>query len=161
MSQHANVPCEESDDQWLPLIEYSVRSGISTSTIRRKIKTNSIQFRLENGRYLILCATDKKPQTAAYSMVPKEEPKEVKSEVPEPVTPRTETKTANKTSSNSRYLPLIDRSVQMATEAYERALQEKDERIRLLNDQLREMRERLDELRSLVSALEDKYQVRY
>jgi transcription antitermination factor NusA-like protein len=43
----------ESVGQWLPLIEYSIKSGVSLSTIRRKIKSNSIQFRLEKGKYLI------------------------------------------------------------------------------------------------------------
>ncbi|NBX75428.1 MAG: hypothetical protein EBQ92_02655 [Proteobacteria bacterium] len=44
----------ESVGQWLPLIEYSIKSGVSLSTIRRKIKSNSIQFKLEKGKYLIL-----------------------------------------------------------------------------------------------------------
>lgn len=40
--------------QWLPLIEFSIRSGVSLSTIRRKIKSNSIPFKLEKGKYLVL-----------------------------------------------------------------------------------------------------------
>lgn len=44
----------ESVGQWLPLIEYSVKSGVSLSTIRRKIKSNSIPYKLEKGKYLIL-----------------------------------------------------------------------------------------------------------
>lgn len=44
----------ESVGQWLPLIEYSIKSGVSLSTIRRKIKSNSIPYKLEKGKYLIL-----------------------------------------------------------------------------------------------------------
>lgn len=44
----------ESVGQWLPLIEYSIRSGVSLSTIRRKIKSNTIPFKFEKGKYLIL-----------------------------------------------------------------------------------------------------------
>lgn len=43
----------ESVGQWLPLIEYSIKSGVSLSTIRRQIKRNGIQFKLEKGKYLI------------------------------------------------------------------------------------------------------------
>jgi hypothetical protein len=38
---------------WLPLTEYALRSGISISTLRRKIKSNGIDYRMEEGRYLI------------------------------------------------------------------------------------------------------------
>lgn len=44
----------ESVGQWLPLIEYSMKSGVSLSTIRRKIKANQLSFKLEKGKYLIL-----------------------------------------------------------------------------------------------------------
>ncbi|MFM8269805.1 MAG: hypothetical protein ACKN9V_06405 [Pseudomonadota bacterium] len=51
-------PVQEMRDgsvgQWLPLIEYSIKSGVSLSTIRRKIKSNSLSFKLEKGKYLIL-----------------------------------------------------------------------------------------------------------
>lgn len=40
-------------NQWLPLTEYALRSGMSISTLRRKIKSNAIDYRMEDGRYLI------------------------------------------------------------------------------------------------------------
>jgi hypothetical protein len=40
-------------NQWLPLTEYALRSGMSISTLRRKIKSNTIDFKMEEGRYLI------------------------------------------------------------------------------------------------------------
>ena len=49
----------------------------------------------------------------------------------------------------------------MATEAFERALKEKDERIRLLEKRNAIQEERLNELRTLVRVLEEKYEVRY
>lgn len=54
MPPHVQATRDESDGTWLPLIEYSVKTGVSLSTIRRKIKSNGIQYRLEKGRYLIL-----------------------------------------------------------------------------------------------------------
>lgn len=40
-------------NHWLPITEYALRSGVSISTLRRKIKSNAIDFRMEDGRYLI------------------------------------------------------------------------------------------------------------
>lgn len=39
---------------WLPLIEYSNKHQISISTLRRRIKDNSILFKLEEGKYFIV-----------------------------------------------------------------------------------------------------------
>jgi hypothetical protein len=39
---------------WLPLIEYSNKHQISISTLRRRIKDNSISFKLEDGKYFII-----------------------------------------------------------------------------------------------------------
>lgn len=46
---------ETHNANWLPLTEYALKSGMSISTLRRKIKANSIRFKLEDGRYLISC----------------------------------------------------------------------------------------------------------
>ena len=43
------------NSHWIPLLDYALKKGISLSTLRRHIKAHKIQFRLENGRYLILC----------------------------------------------------------------------------------------------------------
>jgi len=39
---------------WIPLLEYAMKKGISLSTLRRYIKAKKVQYRLENGRYLLL-----------------------------------------------------------------------------------------------------------
>jgi major membrane immunogen (membrane-anchored lipoprotein) len=39
---------------WLPLAEYSLKNKVSISTLRRKIKTADIQYRLDDGKYFIL-----------------------------------------------------------------------------------------------------------
>ncbi|MGE0615136.1 MAG: hypothetical protein AB7P04_05820 [Bacteriovoracia bacterium] len=44
---------EQTNGTWLPLMEYSIKQGISLSTLRRYIKANKIQHKLEDGRYLI------------------------------------------------------------------------------------------------------------
>jgi len=46
------------DNNWLPLIEYSLKSGVSTSTVRRRIKSKKIKYRLHEGKYYIFCDAD-------------------------------------------------------------------------------------------------------
>jgi len=158
MSQHVIQACDEGDGLWLPLTEYYVRSGVSTSTIRRKIKSNSIQYRLENGKYLILF----KGNGISYS--PKGSTVKMQSS---PVSQSISTSgflsagPAVKGSPDDSALPFLDRAVETVRGAFEQTLTEKDARILLLEKQNQELRDRLNELRILVQALEEKYEVRY
>ena len=38
---------------WVPLMDYAMKTGVSLSTLRRHIKANKIRYRVENGRYLL------------------------------------------------------------------------------------------------------------
>ena len=40
--------------EWLSLAEYSMKHKVSISTLRRRIKSEDIQFKLEDGKYIIL-----------------------------------------------------------------------------------------------------------
>ncbi len=142
MSQHVSETCNESDGLWLPLTEYSVKSGVSLSTIRRKIKSNRIQYRLEKGRYLILFDDNRiesAPPVIKMESRPKPTPRLVE---------RAET------------TPGME-SVRMVSDAFEHALKEKDERIRLLEKRNKESEDRLKELQLLIRVLEEKFAVRY
>lgn len=44
----------QATDSWLPLAEYSIKHQVSISTLRRRIKAEDIQFRFDDGKYLIL-----------------------------------------------------------------------------------------------------------
>lgn len=39
---------------WIPLMDYAMQNGVSLSTLRRYIKAGKIQFKSEQGKYLIL-----------------------------------------------------------------------------------------------------------
>lgn len=39
--------------EWIPLMDYAMKKGVSLSTLRRHIKANKVQYRVENGRYLL------------------------------------------------------------------------------------------------------------
>jgi hypothetical protein len=38
---------------WIPLMDYAMKKGVSLSTLRRHIKTGKILNKLDNGRYLL------------------------------------------------------------------------------------------------------------
>lgn len=165
MSQHVPETCNESSGLWLPLIEYSVRSGVSLSTIRRKIKNNSIPYRLEKGRYLILFVhhdgmTDLKSQQTVIAPT-----SPVRWQAAEIARPKSQSAAGKSVVENAEgegsSLPLAENAVRMVSEAFEHALKEKDERIRLLEKSHKALEERLTELRFLVRMLEEKYAVRY
>ena len=159
MSQHVPETCNGSSGTWLPLTEYFVKSGVSLSTIRRKIKSNSIPYRLENGRYLILFQGNGAKQDALCRNV--QEPKKGPTKVIRP--PQERLSVAVKEPGDQPFdtLPLVEKSVAMVSDAFEHALKEKDKRIRLLEKRNADLQERLDELRLLVQVLEEKYEVRY
>ena len=54
-----------------------------------------------------------------------------------------------------------DDAVRMVSDAFEHAIREKEERIRLLEKRNRDLEDHLNELRLLVQVLEEKYEVRY
>jgi hypothetical protein len=62
---------------------------------------------------------------------------------------------------SSSELGFAERAVKMVSDAFEHALKEKEERIRMLEKVNHELEERLAELRTLVRVLEEKFHVRY
>lgn len=149
MSQHVVETCPEGAGAWLPLTEYAVKSGVSLSTIRRKIKTKSITYRLDHGRYLIFLEA---PNTAVKTPV-----SVLVEDAPTPV----RTSPGRETMKEDHSLPLFERTIKMISSAFEQTMKEKDARIQLLEKRSRELEDRLSELRTLVRVLEEKFEVRY
>lgn len=44
----------DQQQNWIPILDYAVLKGVSTSTLRRYIKAKKIPYKIENGRYLLL-----------------------------------------------------------------------------------------------------------
>lgn len=145
MIQHASEAGDESSGIWLPLIEYSVRTGLSLSTIRRKIKSNSLPFRLEKGKYLILLKeSNERPEVRV-----------VRSDASGRQT------VDSRPSAPAQQGGASDSAIKMVSEAFEHALREKEERIQLLEKSNRQYEQQINELRLLIKVLEEKYEVRY
>lgn len=41
------------EQDWIDLLQYSLKYGVSQSTIRRRIRSRSIPFQLKRGKYLL------------------------------------------------------------------------------------------------------------
>jgi hypothetical protein len=50
---HNVGPTPAVNDDWIPLLEYALKKGVSLSTLRRHIKAGKIPFKVEDGRYLL------------------------------------------------------------------------------------------------------------
>jgi hypothetical protein len=131
---------------WLPLLNYSSKYNISLSTLRRRIKAKTIEFRLDQGKYLILDEGPQMPLTPPDEPLRKKEPSQspVNQEVAQDV---------NKNLSHSNFveasvLTSANRLVEEIKSAYAKILQEKEEQISLL-------KEEIGDLRMLVRILED------
>ncbi len=43
-----------TENRWLTIMDYAVKNDVSLSTIRRYIKSNKVNYRMEHGRYMLL-----------------------------------------------------------------------------------------------------------
>lgn len=65
-------------NSWLPLNDYANRYKLSVSTVRRRIKSQKVQFKLDDGKYFILddmdaqqnTVTTQAPETSSTNFAP-------------------------------------------------------------------------------------------
>jgi hypothetical protein len=163
LSQHVSKTCNESNGVWLPIIEYSVKTGVSLSTIRRKIKSNNIQYRLDKGRYLILYnGMNDHVSSAPQAAIPSDIHRWQDQPLSNLNRQFRELATAPfNTDSSTDVMPFVEKAVTMVSDAFEHAITEKEARIRLLERANKGLEERVTELKLLVRVLEEKFNVRY
>ena len=115
------------DNNWLPLIEYSLKSGVSTSTVRRRIKTKKIKYKLHEGKYYIFCDSD---------------------EIAEFETSTVSSKTLTET------LQLTKKALESLLQAGAGATQSRDEVVEEQAKKIRLLEEEVQDLKTLVAILE-------
>lgn len=64
-------------ERWIPLTQYAMEEGVSISTLRRKIKANAVEYRLDDGRYLIRSAITNTQTTRTLSPPVASQPSEI------------------------------------------------------------------------------------
>ncbi len=125
---------------WLPLADYSMKYKISVSTLRRRIKAEDIQFRFDDGKYLIFdeesSTNENYVQEHRPSLKSDAEPGVTKHQVAEV-----------KTDSNESVITAANRLLADLKKAYTQILQEKEQQIRYLNQEN-------SDLKTLIKVLE-------
>ncbi|MES2802382.1 MAG: hypothetical protein V4654_07815 [Bdellovibrionota bacterium] len=128
---------------WLPLAEYSMKHKVSISTLRRRIKAEDIQYRLDDGKYFIF---DTDP-TATTTTV---ENKTFSTEAHRPSlksdSSAAEIAKENRAEGES-VITAANRLLTDLKKAYTQVLQEKEE-------QIVSLKEEISDLRTLVRVLE-------
>ena len=122
-------------NSWLPLAEYSMKHHVSISTLRRRIKTDDIQFRFDDGKYFILDEELKKTANA------EEHRPSLSSNVSQSV------QTEIPTEAGESVISAANRLLADLKKAYTQVLQEKEE-------QILSLREETMDLKTLIKVLE-------
>jgi hypothetical protein len=126
---------------WLPIVEYSIKTGVSVSTIRRKIKTKALKYRTENGKYLIL------DENTDYEISPdKNDLLDISSN----------NRKSSTLSNIDELILFAEKSINRISELNKDVIKEKDKIIKVQEDHIIKLREQIDELKMLVSILEKK-----
>ena len=131
---------------WLPLTEYSSKYHVSISTLRRRIKADSIKYQFNDGRYLIFDQSQEhRPSQASISEKMTLVPPMKKETASKPEAVSFETRTEN--TSEEPILTAANRLLSELKKAYTQILQEKEE-------QILHLKQEVSDLKTLVRVLE-------
>lgn len=125
---------------WLSLAEYSLKKNVSISTLRRKIKSNEISFRMDDGKYFLEDENSEAHRPSLNSEAQNEHSSEQKNQTaPSLVQPTPQQGESVITAANRLLADL--------KKAYTQVLQDKE-------NQISELREEIIDLKTLVKVLE-------
>jgi hypothetical protein len=131
---------------WLSLTEYSNKHSVSISTLRRKIKSTEVEFRLDEGKYMILDSDQdvmysEKNSTVQRSVISNEN---YRPSLKSDKNSLNETKTAE---SGESVITAANRLLADLKKAYTQVLQDKEEHIS-------DLKEENSDLKTLIKVLE-------
>lgn len=135
---------EHSEKSWLPLADYSMKYKVSVSTLRRRIKAEDIQFRFDDGKYLILDSETPMPMNTSASYVQEHRPS-LKSDAEPGITKNHLADV--RTDSSESVITAANRLLADLKKAYTQILQEKEQQIMHLNQEI-------SDLNTLIKVLE-------
>ena len=158
-----------ADNEWVPLTEYSNKYQVSISTLRRRIRSNRVEYIYEDGKYLLrdLALKDHHPNNQREGRIVSAPPQPPNANIPnydlgssqelsqpppaQPVSPppikkpvEAQPQQDNNCSAHLTYLNEIKK-------AYSLILQEKEEQVLILKDEVAD-------LQTLVKVLESENQ---
>jgi len=107
--------------KWLNIKDYSATTGISVSSIRRRIKENSIKFKAEEGKYFILLEDEEG---------------------------------AVITKSSDDFIKFAEKTISSINMLNQDLMEEKEKRLAIQEELIKQLKEEVSELRMLVRVLE-------
>ena len=130
---------------WLPLAEYSLKNKVSISTLRRKIKASDIEYRLDDGKYLILDSEEAHRPSLSRETASSDQNQNIGTSA----APNPEQKSvlAAATESGESVITAANRLLTDLKKAYTQVLQDKE--IQILT-----LKEDISDLRTLIKVLE-------
>ena len=144
------------EQNWLPLAEYSMKHKISVSTLRRRIKSEDIKYRFDDGKYLILDIEENSIIKNSMDNLPIEDKNNhsaehrpsLKSEAYPGVVFSSKTDHQNhKDTKDESVITAANRLLSDLKTAYTQVLQEKEE-------QIMSLKEEITDLKTLIKVLE-------
>jgi hypothetical protein len=155
-----------SSVSWLPLAEYSIKHQVSISTLRRRIKTEDIQFRFDDGKYFIQddqpastqqdadehrpsLRSDVQPRSAQYSAGSNSPGHSVSSQLNTQTLAQnaTPTQQPQQSEASESVITAANRLLTDLKKAYTQVLHEKE-------NQIQHLRQELADIKTLVKVLE-------
>jgi hypothetical protein len=121
-------------------MDYSKKYNISPSTLRRKIKGNTIKHKQESGKYYIYDTNEDNVQNLDTNDVYQNE---VNIDMAQD-------------HANQELIAFAEKSIATINSLNQNLLAEKDKRLNLQEQLIRELKEEISELKMLVKILEDK-----
>jgi len=114
--------------KWLNIKDYASKTGLSISTLRRKIKEDSIKHKVENNKYFI------------YSEEAEPEAKEIK----------------NNTNNYKQedFIKFAEKTISSINKLHQDLIEEKEKRLSNQEELIKQLKEEVVELRMLVKVLE-------
>jgi len=149
-SQNKNSRNVSHNFNWLSLVDYANKYKVSISTLRRKIKLEDIPFKLDSGKYYIVDEPMEVIGKEQGNQLPLEK-LEVDVEMEKAQAKPEQRKINPVVDGGDSVLVAANRLVDEIKKAYTLILQEKDE-------QIRQLREEISDLKTLVRVLESERQ---
>ncbi len=120
---------DQIEKSWLPLADYSMKYKISVSTLRRRIKAEDIQFRFDDGKYLLL--DEAAPTNESYVQ---EHRPSLKSDAEPGIATKFSPEVKNE--SGESVITAANRLLADLKKAYTQVLQEKEQQIMHLHQEI-------------------------
>ena len=151
---------------WIDISEYASKYGVSESTLRRRIRSKTIEHKMERGKYMLQDSSALLEAAPLYARgvipnaVPKARPAE-RAAKPAPAAPSPQAPEPTKVSQTVKTVKAVERTIEKAQHALEEFLRDEEPallRLRQHHDSVvaenRRLKEHISELETLVKALE-------